>query len=310
MVAERGSAKMGASEENNGKEWRWRRECPKFSGIQSEYKGWKGQVEDWLEVCGEEVKYPGIEIRMSLRGKALEVTEGIEREKLKGEDGPKVILEKLDEVFQKDTLMENYSKMKTYFKIEREASEKMRDFLIRYEKAESECRKAVGKSIFEGEAKGFHVIEQANLTENQKQMVLAACGQGKLEYNKVSQVMKRIFEGLGNKEENEWLGSEGYVNLGRGRGSHRSRGRGSRGRDGRNPVNREGKVTQCVICRSEWHWARDCPENIQNKKKVESSQEKEEKVYIGRVSTVDEESWEEIDAILDTGCKSTVCGEL
>ena len=241
---------------------------------------------------------------MSLKGKALEVTEDIEREKLKGEDGPQVILKKLDEVFQKDTLMENYSKMKNYFRIEREASEKMRDFVVRYEKAESECRKAIGKSMFEGESKGFHVLEQANLTESQKQMVLAACGQGKLEYNIVSQIMKRIFEGLGSKEESEWWGSEGFVNLGRGRG------RGNRGRDGRNPVNREGRVTQCAICRSEWHWARECPENIQNKKKVESSQEKEEKVYIGRVSTVDEESWEEIDAILDTGCKSTVCGEL
>ena len=169
----------------------------------------------------------------------------------------------------KDTLMENYSKMKNYFKIERDSNEKMRDFVIRYEKAESECRKAVGKSMFEGKAKGFHVLEQANLTENQKQMVLLACGQGKLEYGKPSQIMKRIFEGLGSKE-----GSEGHVNLGRGRGNY-GRGRGNRGR---NPVNREGKVTLCVICKSEWHWARHCPENIQNIKKVESGQEKEEKV--------------------------------
>ena len=210
---------MGIEDKNAGPEWKWRRECPKFNGIYSEYKGWRGQVEDWLEVCGE-VKYPGIEIRMSLKGKALEVTEDIEREKLKREDGPQVILKKkLDEVFQKDTLMENYSKMKNYFRIEREASEKMRDFVVRYEKVESECRKAVGKSMFEGEAKGFHVLERANLTESQKQMVLAACGQGKLEYNIVSQIMKRIFEGLGSKEESEWWGSEEFVNLGRGRGN-------------------------------------------------------------------------------------------
>ena len=35
-----------------------------------------------------------------------------------------------------------------------------------------------------------------------------------------------------------------------------------------------------------------------------------QKVYIGEVSTIDEEPWGEVDAILDTGCKSTVCGEL
>ena len=36
----------------------------------------------------------------------------------------------------------------------------------------------------------------------------------------------------------------------------------------------------------------------------------EERVYVGEVSKVDEEPWGEVDAILDTGCKSTVCGEL
>ena len=78
----------------------------------------------------------------------------------------------------------------------------MRDFIIRYEKEELECRKAMGKNVLEGEAKGFHVLEQANLTDNQKQMVLAACGKEKLEYSVVSQIMKRIFEVLGKKGEN------------------------------------------------------------------------------------------------------------
>ena len=306
-------------------EWRWRRDCPRFNGLQAEYKGWKGQVEDWLAVCGDDVKYPGIEIRMSLKGKALAVTEGIDRDELKKSVGEKAISKKLDEAYLKDTLMDNYSKMKRYFKIERESGETMRDFIIRYEKMELECRRAIGKNMFEGEAKGFHVLEQASITDNQKQMVLSACGNGKLEYGTVSQIMKRIFEGLGNKEEDgkgkesEWLESEGYSNLWRGRENYRSRGRGnrSRGRGGRNPLNKQGKVSVCVICNSEWHWARECPQNIINKKKEENrtmtNQEKEkdeERVYVGEISKVDEESWGEVDAILDTGCKSTVCGEL
>lgn len=191
-------------EEAETVEWRWRRECPRFSGAQAEYRGWKGKVEDWLVVCGEDIKYPGIEIRMSLKGKALAVTEGMDREVLKKTGGGKMILTKLDEAYMRDTLMDNYGKMKDFFKIERESGETMRDFIMRYEKVELECSKAVGKSMFEGEAKGFHVLEQANLTDNQKQMVLAACGNGKLEYGTVAQIMKRIFEGLCNKEECEW----------------------------------------------------------------------------------------------------------
>ena len=72
-------------------EWRWRRDCPRFNGLQAEYKGWKGQVEGWLAVCGDDVKYSGIEIRMSLKGKALAVTEGMDREELKKSGGEKAI---------------------------------------------------------------------------------------------------------------------------------------------------------------------------------------------------------------------------
>ena len=313
-------------------EWVWRKNCPIFGGKQSEYKGWKGQVEDWLVVCGEDVKYPGIEIRLSLQGKALEVTEGIDRIALKSKGGEKVILDKLDSVYLKDTLMENYGKMKNYFKIERGSGERMSDFIVRYEKAASECSKAMGKNMLEGEAKGFHVLEQANLTDNQKQMVLAALGVGKLDYDAVSKMMKRIFEGLGNKDDSDWWGSETYGNrprpTERGVDRYRSRGRmrWNRGKDGRNPVDREGKVTLCVLCNSEWHWARDCPHNYRNKErqneqragggldnkvKVNQGRESEqEKIYIGDIQETDFESWGEVDAILDTGCRSTVCGEL
>ena len=327
------------------KEWKWRRECPRFNGLQSEYEVWRDQVEDWLIVCGKEIEFLGMEIRLSLKGKAYDIAKQIDRDTLKGSEGSKIILEKLDRVFLKDTLLDSYVKMKTYLKIERESGEKMRDYLIRYEKTASECSQAIGRSMFEGETKGCHVIEQANLTDTQKQMVLAACGRDKLNYDAVSQIMKRIFEGLGDKEENEWLGSENYTNTGSGRGKdewwgsernlntgsgrgkegsrNRGRPRWIRGRGGRNPINKEGRVTLCAVCNSEWHWARDCPQNFQNRKRYyenteienrpRNNQEKEreeEKIYIGEVRKLDGESWGDIDAILDTGCKSTVCGEL
>ena len=199
--------------EQAGLEWKWRMECPKFSGEQEDYKRWKGQVEDWLKVCGDNIKFPGLQIRLSLKGRALDIAEGIDREELMEEGGEKIVLKKLDGAYQKDALIDYYSKMKRYFRIERESGEKMRDFIIRYEKLEWECNKAMGKNMFGEEAKGFHVLETANLSDNQKQMVLAACGKEKLEYSTVAQIMKRIFEGLGNKEESEWLGSEGYSNV-------------------------------------------------------------------------------------------------
>ena len=310
------------------REWRWRRECPRFEGgAQSDYREWKGLVEDWIDACGREFAYPGLEVRMSLRGKALRIVEEIDRDSLKKNDGPKLILEHLDKVYLKDSLVDNFDKMNQYFVITRESGEKMRDYIVRYEKAASECSRAMGgKRLFEGEGKGFHLIVSANLTETQKQMILSACGKDKLDYEAVAPLMKRIFEGLGNKDH-EWWGSENNIGSGRGkeniRNRSRPRPRWMRGRGGRNPTNKEGKVTVCAICSSEWHWARECPQNYNNKKQHSENQEietrpgdnpekenSEENIYIGEVRELDGESWGEIDAILDTGCKSTVCGEL
>ena len=146
-------------------------------------------------------------------------------------------------------------------------------------------------------------------------MVLAACGEGKLEYDKVSKIMRRIFESLGDKE-GEWLGAEGSARSGLGgsKNNLRFRGRGFRSRGGRNPLNRIGKVSQCVICKSEWHWARECPENFQNKRKevylskgTNEGEKDVEEIYIGDVGTTSEENWEDIEAVLDSGCRSTVC---
>ena len=330
--------------------WMLKRGCPIFSGRPEEYKSWRSKVDDWLKVAGKQFEYPGIEIRLSLKGKAEEITENIDREKLCETNGEKMILKILDESYLKDRLTDKYHKMKSYFKIKRETGEKMRDYLARYEKMEMDCKKAMGKNLFDEEAKGLHVLEQANLTETQEQMVLASCADGNLEYGKVSAILKRTFEAVGSNEESQWLGAEGRgsmgpgrdresygsneesqwwraegsgnVGLGRGRESYGgSRGRWNTGRGGRNPVNREGKITQCALCKSEWHWVRDCPQNFRNRNREElnfKGKSKEERnaeshvenMHFGGVNRIEEKNWGEVDVILDTGCKSTVCGEL
>lgn len=308
-------------------EWKMKRECPVFSGKQEEFKSWRGRVEDWLIVCKKEVEFPGLEIRMNLGGRAWEVTEDLDRDKLKGSGGEKFILDTLDKIYKKDTLMENYEKMKKYFKIKRESGEEMKDYIFRYEKYARECSKMTsGREMFEGEAKAFHVLEQATLSEQQKQLVLSACGKDNLEYGNIVKIMRRIFEGVEKEksEEVEWLEnhkgringtsstSRGTVDGYRGRGGGRGVWNGRGG--GKNPMNREGKTTTCTICKSEWHWAYDCPKNFKNRgykeNKKNEEEGKKEKIYISGITAEEEEEWGDIEAILDTGCKSTVCGEL
>lgn len=312
--------------ENRETDLRWRRGCPLFSGKQEEYENWRGRVEDWLALCKDEAKYPGLEIRVNLNGKAWDVTKNLDRKLLMNEGGEEILLEALDKVYKKDTVMENYEKMLSYIEIKREKGESMRDYLIRYEKLSEEGRKPLGREMLEGEVKGVHVMAKAGLSEQQRRLVLTACGKEKLEYEIVKGIMKRIFEGLDEEERSEsWLEKDFSRDQGGGVRSRRSTGRGRFYRGGgrrKNPLNNEGKVSKCIICQSEWHWAYDCPQNYKNKEATKSEQEKEKptekdskndkekEIYMSGISVDDEEMWGHIEAILDTGCGPTVCGEL
>ena len=50
---------------------------------QEEYENWRMQVEDWLELEEDNLKYIGLEIRLCLKGRALRLSEKIKREDLK-----------------------------------------------------------------------------------------------------------------------------------------------------------------------------------------------------------------------------------
>ena len=142
----------------------------------------------------------------------------------------------------------------------------------------------------------------------------------------VVKIMRRVFEGMEEEDKNStWLENDGRRGGGW-RGSARGgrgRGRGTwRGTNGRNPLNKEGRISTCVICSSEWHWANSCPKNFLNREKAqgdqkdkekkgkESEDEKKEQVFMGDSGTKEGVEWEDIEAILDTGCKSTVCGDI
>jgi hypothetical protein len=291
--------------------------CPSFSGKKEEYEDWRIKVEDWLLLSEGEVKYPGVEIRLGLEGKALEVGKEMERDVLKGPDGANELMEKLDKRYRKDKMMENYIKVRNYLKVERKEKEKIEDYLQKYERLAEECKKAATGSMLTGEIKGCHLLEQANLNEQQKQMVLSACGKDKLEYEMVAKVMKRIFEGIGEEEGKEEWWERGRMGVGN--QSNRTEKRDQENWK-KKTIGREGRVTKCAICGSEYHWARECPKNYKNSKDQRGKQREgetkgkevkegrgEEKVYMGGIG--EEEDWTEVEAILDTGCSSTVCGD-
>ena len=81
----------------------------------------------------------------------------------------------------------------------------------------------------------------------------------------------------------------------------------------RNPVDADGYITKCVICKSIFQWAKDCPD----RDKAEIPPDNEKTVYV----TLFNEEIEHCyigsylgetfgNAILDSGCIKTVCGKV
>ena len=239
----------------------------------------------------------------------------IEKDVIRGDQGGEAVLARLDEVYKKDKIWEKYGRARAFLKVERKPAESIGEYLNRYENVSREFKNAGGK-LMEDDLKAVHLMEQAKLTEFQVEMVLTGCGKDELDYETTKRVMKRIFDRLGEDKSKEDNWAEGMKSMSLGRPAQNSEER--RG-ERKNPM-RYGKVSQCAICSSEYHWARQCPQNAANRSDsnnrrgpVREGQEKtSEKKEGNRVFVSNEEEkdyWSEVEGILDTGCKSSLIGQ-
>ena len=287
--------------------------CPVFSGKEVDYKVWRDKVEDWMVLSQKDVKLQGLVIKQGLEGKAYEAVMSLDKAVIRGERGGEEVLKKLDELYIKEQVWDNYDRCIGYLHIRRKKKESVRDFLMRYECLARECMNT-GESELRGQMKAAHLLDSANLTELEREMVVSACGKDGLEFDAIRKIMKRIFDNSDKFEVEESWAETSNRKYYEARG--RDKGRLMNSETGKNPT-RNGIVTKCVICSSEYHWANKCSRNYQNRGNRDQGMEKrgredgkgEEVRNVYASSEVEKEYWGEIEAILDTGCKSTLIGQ-
>jgi hypothetical protein len=181
---------------------RLRDKCPPFSGKEDDFDDWRNKLEDWLILEEGNIKYPGLEIRVALKGKAYDLCKDIDRKELMKEDGKKEILKILDKTFKKDGRLDKMEKAMKLYKIEKQKEETMKEYVTRYETYSRECEKAGGGKMTE-EMKGSHLLGQANLTNIELHIVLGACGEEEYEFEKIKTSLMRIFQEKDKSTEKE-----------------------------------------------------------------------------------------------------------
>ena len=281
---------------------------------------------------------------MNLEGEAEDAVLELSEDELISDASVNNVLDKLDKVFKKSDTVEKFEALDRFETYRRPHNVSISDFVIEFDKRYNKT-KSLGTNVSD-DLLGYRMIKSANLCDQDEKMIKATCV---LTYDDVKSKLKSIFSDAGNSlsVKNENIKKEevfevhnsyyGYNNSlrgrggrGRNRGRGRGRGRGGRGRGTtsvskvepkRNPLTQSGKVSVCAICKSEMHWARECPHREEEQSLVTENNEEDEEEedallseHVVLMQTPDSESsllsetWN--CALLDSGASKTVAGRM
>ena len=280
---------------------------------EKKYETWKNELKLWQLVTDLDKTKQGPVVALSLEGKYREVAMELTATELNAEGGLDALLTKLDDAFKMDSALEAFEMYAKFESLQREPNKSIGDFIIEFERSYNLAEKHGMK--LNDSVKAYKVLVAANLTQQEKQLVLSNAT--KLEYKLIKTSLKHIFGSatpensvdrklIFVKEEPALVTAYGLFR-GRGRFNYQRsfHNNGQRPRDG---------TPRCFRCNSAEHFIKDCPENKQSNTSVnvtlsEQTGPEESKnagVLADTISRLAVECAGK--AIVDTACTATVCG--
>ena len=264
----------------------------------SGYNIWKNEIDFWCQVTKVAAADRAITIYFSLpEGKAKSTAQQIRKDRLKSQDGVRILLEALDEAFLPNIAMRLFNAHNNLRTTTRKPDGRIHDYLSEFERAKFEFEQEgmeKDKTVL-----GLDLLSQCNLSQEKNQLVMS--GLTEVTYENVKAKLSSIFAFEHDKynkfgkseireseevfysrnQENQRGHSSNYSsrfeNRNRKRPRHSKGGnsytrqepeRNSYGRQDseksqsyrrKNPNGNDGRPSRCNICQSIFHWFRDCP---------------------------------------------------
>ena len=301
------------------------------------YELWKKEIKLWKTFTDLDAKKQGPAICLSLTGKAREAALELSVENLNSDTGVVQLLAKLDELYLKDKDQLAYAAYDSFENFKRAPDMSIKDYLITFERLH---HKILQYNIKLPEpVLAYRVLKTANISPEKEQLARATITELKYEAMK-KQILKIFDETCLTKSSSPpvevKVEDAFYSNSFRGRRFYHGRGCGGCGKaPGRryanqsvqqnkgeqpqnksvkvkNPLDANGFVTKCMVCRSIYHWVKDCPD-----RNAMYTACQEEEVHITLFSRTVQECYAEnfsgetlSYAILDSGCTKSVCSRV
>ena len=246
-----------------------------------DYEKWKKKIKIWQTLTNLSGKKQGAAVFLVLDDEAqsavLEMPDG----DISKDNGLDLVLAKLNTLYEADKTQSAFKALEDFEAYKRPACLSIKEFCnvfdLKYNKA-----REYGTQL-STDVLAFRLMKSANLKEPEEQLIKATVGE--LTYDNMKTQLKRIHVDSSNVEaavkkedieEQEILYGSGanrtrrFAYRGRGRGaSNNFKPRGAYGNSSQsgsvkgaprpNPRDEKGNISQCSICRSIYHWARECP---------------------------------------------------
>ena len=277
------------------------KKVPVFDSKSEDYETWKKDIQIWSRLTDIEKKKQALAVHLSLSGRARQATSELKIDQLESDNGLKTLLEKLDRIFMQDENWKCFNAYLDFENLRKSSDQSVDEFLSEFDLKHyklKECGVTLPDAII-----ACRLIKSCNLSEVHFKLCLSTVP--KMTFEDMRRTLNKIFSDTksadiswannsDNKvirepvikvepEESTVMYSSEYYGRNWGKkenGDNRNRRFSSRSRvkfrggryvedtrsDNRqNPLGPDGKVSECLICGSRMHWARNCPHSYESR---------------------------------------------
>ena len=259
-----------------------------------EIEDWLREIEIWQCVTDIEEKKQGPVVHLSLPDKIRKSCNDISVSDLNKDNGLNTLITKIKTIYTKDINALAYMAYYQFENFKRPDEMTIVDYINEFERSNNKIRQF--EMVLPTGVLAYKVLNNANISSEKKQLIRATVVS--LTCENMKKQLKAIYDSSANSSANELVDvksepmsyanrhefvnetpkdSRNFINSSNSRIFSNTRNRNRYAKQSNstsenyhkfgqktNPLDKSGRISRCVICKSIYHWANDCPNKVQD----------------------------------------------